>query len=455
MILSPKDKTQYKIPFKKRKHLNFDAMISRISLSIKTAYPPKAGRVFNQNDVVMGALACMFFQSPSLLEFQRQLDDPQQRNNLFTLFNMKGIPQDSQLRERLDDMDSEMYRDIFNGLFEQMRRDKVLEQYRLPLGDNGLYYVPIDGSTYHSSSSVSCDCCLTQKHANGKITYKHSVLQGAIVRPGLSQVIPLMPEAIKNSAEGYIKQDCEQKATKRFLEKLKQDHPRLPLLIGGDDLFSRTPIFDMLKQHDMHGIFTCKEGSHTHLYGLLNAIEDWSWHSTERTIGIKKPKKEIRRYRWCAQVPLNAQPDAPLVNVIEFQILDEHEKIKFKNVWVTDVTVDNENVSLLIDVARSRWKIENECFNTLKNQGYNMEHNYGHGKKHLSFNMYLSVLLAFFMHQILELTDAAYQACRKKFGSKKQLWNTIRTSINLFVFPHWYWLMDFILEPDGGQFKIS
>jgi hypothetical protein len=48
-----------------------------------------------------------------------------------------------------------------------------------------------------------------------------------------------------------------------------------------------------------------------------------------------------------------------------------------------------------------------------------MEHNFGHGEKHLSFNMYLSILLAFFMHQILELTDEAYQACRKKFGAKK------------------------------------
>jgi hypothetical protein len=454
VILSPKNKAQYKVPFKKRKHLNFDAMVVRISTSIKLACTPTSGTTYHQHDIAMGALACMFFQSPSLLEFQRQLDDLQQKNNLFTLFNMTNIPEDSQLRERLDNMDSEIYRGIFNTLFEQMRRDKALEQYRLPIGESGLYYVPIDGSTYHSSSTISCDCCLTQKHTNGTTTYKHSVLQGAIVRPGIAQIIPLFPEAIKNT-DGHEKQDCEQKAAKRFLEKLRQDHPRLPLLIGGDDLFSRTPIFDMLKAHDMHGIFTCKAGSHTHLYSLLDTLESWPWHSTEKMAGVKKPKKETRRYRWYNQLPLNSQPDAPLVNVIEYQILNELGNIVFKNVWVTNVAVDADNVTLLIEVGRSRWKIENECFNSLKNQGYHMEHNFGHGKKHLSFNMYLSILLAFFMHQILELTDAAYQACRKKFGSKKNLWNTIRTSINLFVFPQWYWLMDFILEPDGGQFKIS
>jgi hypothetical protein len=172
-------------------------------------------------------------------------------------------------------------------------------------------------------------------------------------------------------------------------------------------------------------------------------------------VGVKKPKKETRRYRWYNKLPLNAQPDAPLVNVLEYQILNALGNIVFKNVSVTNVAVDADNVTLLIEVGRSRWKIENEFFNSLKNQGYHMEHNFGHGKKHLSFTMYLSILLAFFMHQILELTDTAYQACRKKFGAKKNLWNTIRTSTNLFIFPQWYWLMDFILAPDGGQFNIS
>ena len=104
-------------------------MVNRISTSIKLACTPTSGTTYHQHDIAMGALACMFFQSPSLLEFQRQLDDLQQKNNLFTLFNMTNIPEDSQLRERLDNMDSEIYRAIFNNLFEQMRRDKALEQY--------------------------------------------------------------------------------------------------------------------------------------------------------------------------------------------------------------------------------------------------------------------------------------------------------------------------------------
>ncbi len=118
-------------------------------------------------------------------------------------------------------------------------------------------YIPVDGTVYRSSKKISCDCCLTQTHSNDTVTYKHTALQGAVVHPEIAQVIPLMPEAIKNT-DGQEKQDCEQSAAKRFLEQLKKDHPRLPILIG-DDLFSRVPIFDILKQHGMHGIFTVKK----------------------------------------------------------------------------------------------------------------------------------------------------------------------------------------------------
>ena len=83
----------------------------------------------------------------------------------------------------------------------------------------------------------------------------------------------------------------------------------------------------------------------------------------------------------------------------------------------------------------------------MKNQGYYMEHNYGHGKKHLAYNFYLLTLLAFFMHQVFELTDRQYQACRKKFGSKRHLWETLRSYIKIIVFETWDKLLAFALTP--------
>ena len=54
-----------------------------------------------------------------------------------------------------------------------------------------------------------------------------------------------------------------------------------------------------------------------------------------------------------------------------------------------------ERAELLMWGGRARWKIENETFNTLKNQGYHFEHNYGHGYQHLSVVLAMLMLLAF------------------------------------------------------------
>ncbi len=102
----------------------------------------------------------------------------------------------------------------------------------------------------------------------------------------------------------------------------------------------------------------------------------------------------------------------------------------------------------LVRAGRCRWKAENECFNVMKNQGYCMEHNYGHGKEYLAFNFYLLTLLAFLMHQIFELTDDYYHRCREKCGSKKHLWERMRSYISIIIFESWEQLLKFVLCPE-------
>jgi hypothetical protein len=107
----------------------------------------------------------------------------------------------------------------------------------------------------------------------------------------------------------------------------------------------------------------------------------------------------------------------------------------------------DSGINTLVKAGRCRWKNENECFNVMKNHGYCMAHNYGHGEKNLAFNFYLLTLLAFTMHQIFELSDRLYQACRKKLGSKKHLWETIRSYIKIIIFDTWERLLEYVLNP--------
>ena len=77
--------------------------------------------------------------------------------------------------------------------------------------------------------------------------------------------------------------------------------------------------------------------------------------------------------------------------------------------------------------GRARWKIENETFNTLKNQGYGYEHNYGHGEANLSVVFALLMMLAFLVDQVLQLCDPLFQGALEKLGSKRLLWERMRS----------------------------
>ena len=64
-----------------------------------------------------------------------------------------------------------------------------------------------------------------------------------------------------------------------------------------------------------------------------------------------------------------------MVNYLDYRI-EERWPDSYHNSWV-DISIDERNVSALTEIGRRRWKIENETFNTLKNQGYHIEHNTG------------------------------------------------------------------------------
>ncbi len=69
------------------------------------------------------------------------------------------------------------------------------------------------------------------------------------MNPGMSQVIALAPEEVKNT-DGSDKLDCESNAGKRLVEKVRADHPKLPIIIVADSLYSKQPFIEKLKEHE-------------------------------------------------------------------------------------------------------------------------------------------------------------------------------------------------------------
>lgn len=414
-----------------KKHLSFGSLVGFLSdLYLKVEDHRDVTKVEHSiRNTAMSGLAMMHFQSGSLLQFQRQLQEKEHRNNLSTLFGVDKIPSDTQMRDILDEVASEVARAGFKKFFARLQRGKYLEPFQVFPGQ---YLCSLDGTQYFGSEKVSCPHCLIREHKNGNTSYSHLILQATIVHPDQKQVIPLMPEEVCNE-DGTTKQDCELNAAKRILPKIRKEHPFLDLIINGDGLYSKQPMFELLGELKMHGIFVAKEDDHKPLF---------EWVSEQKKLKevtafeIVDEKMRRHRYEWINQVPLNGRTDSILVNFFRYQIIIDG-KATYKSAWVTDLAVTEQNIQTMVTAARARWKIENECFNTLKNQGYSIEHNFGHGQNNLSFNFFLLNLLAFFIHQILELTDGLYQKCRELYHTKKNLWENLRVLFGWFVFETW------------------
>ena len=210
----------------------------------------------------------------------------------------------------------------------------------------------------------------------------------------------------------------------------------------------RKDTIDELNAAKMSFILVAKPADHKVLFEWVNeliALGDGG------SLEIGDEKGRRHRYQWINQVPLNGSKDADLVNFFQYQLVAKTGKVTYKNSWVTDIEINENNVLTLVKAGRARWKIENETFNTLKNQGYHIEHNFGHGQQNLSMVFFVLNLLAFYVHQILELTDRLYHTVRySKFTSRKEYWNQLRCTIRILIFPSFESLLTFILSPERG-----
>jgi len=372
-------------------------------------------------DTLMSAFAMFSLKDPSLLAFdkRRRAD-----GNLKRVYDLERVPCDTQMRTTLDEVEPSEVKPLFKDVFGQVQhargeaqQDKTLEKYVFLEGN---YLLSLDGTGHFSSKKIHCDSCLERVNKKtGEVTYHHQILGAAIVHPDSKVVIPFAPEPIIKQ-DGETKNDCERNAAKRFFEQLRQDHPDLPLIVTEDALSSNAPHIRELEKHNLHYILGVKEGDHPFLFEQVAAAQQ-AGQTTElefHGIGVK------HQFRFLNQVPLNKSNQDLLVNFVEYWEITEKKTQHF--CWVTDITVTAKNVFQIMHGGRARWKIENETFNTLKNQGYHFEHNFGHGQKNLSVVFALLMMLAFLVDQTLELACRLFQAVLNKEGSRRSLWDHVR-----------------------------
>jgi hypothetical protein len=421
-----------------RKFICADALVSTVFYQFqKIPDPRKLPKTtpIKFVDILMSGLAVFGLKFPSLLQYDQNRGDIDV--NLRNLYHVTQAPSDTYLRERLDELDPIFIRPAFKKIFARLQRGKCLEEFEFL---DGYYLLSFDGTGEFSSGKVCCQQCCKKEHKDGSVTYYHQMLGCCIVHPEKSNVIPLCPEIIQNR-DGSEKNDCERNATKRFIENFKREHPHLKVIILADGLASNAPNIQLSEENGMKYIFGAKPGDHKFLFDSVESSEDTVYHE------ILDEKGFLHQFRYLNSVPLNKSNPDILVNFLEYMQTDPKGKETLFS-WVTNILITKDNVFTLMRGGRSRWKIENETFNTLKNLGYNFEHNYGHGKKYLSTILCLLMLLAFLIDQAQGIACSLFQAAKKLSGSFRCLWEKQRVLFEFVEISSWEWLYQLMVRKE-------
>jgi hypothetical protein len=393
-------------------------------------------------DAAVAAFSIFFTQSPSFLASQRLLKNKKGKSNLEKLFGVENIPSDRQIKNLLDTISPDFLYSLFWDAHKLSEEQAVLKKYESYAGQ---ILIANDGTETISSEKLHCQNCSHRKLRSGKTQYFHSVLLPVIVKAGISKVLALAPEFI-TPQDGHEKQDCERVATKRWVKRHAKHLKGWRYTMLGDDLYSNQPLCESFLEAELNFILVCKPDSHVELYRTLEFLEKSGSveEIVERHWNGRYYEKHI--YRFVNDLPLR-QEKPLLVNWVEMIVLREDtDKMEYHNSFITNHRLDKDNAIPVAQDGRTRWKSENEANNTLKNQGYNFEHNFGHGEEYLANFLATLNLLAFLLHTLLDLLDEEYQLLRKNLVTRKDFFNDFRTLLRYMIFESWESLMLFMLR---------
>jgi hypothetical protein len=202
----------------------------------------------------------------------------------------------------------------------------------------------------------------------------------------------------------------------------------------GDALCCCQPVAEAVLETGADFLFVCKPEGHKTLYEFLQGARLEERMAVQRRSG----KRSLTyRYRWIEGVPLRDGKDALQVNWIGVAIVDANGKTTYSGAFATSLAVTRDNVEEIATCVRARWKIENEGFNALKNNGYNLAHTFGHGKKHLAATFVAMNLFAFAFHTASDCLETLWTQAREAIGARARFFRDLHTITAYLPFQNW------------------
>jgi len=409
-----------------QQNLTFDELMRFLDTQFQAIPDHRASNArYSLVDTLKSAFAMFSLKCPSLLDFTKQTVPEQ--SNLHSIYRINGaIPCDNQMRGILDPLDPQHLRPLLRAFFLRLRQAGVIREYQYW---QQYSIISIDGVEHFSSTKVHCPSCSTRTHRNGSVSYHHAGLAAVLLHPHQPEVFPLEFEPILRQ-DGVQKNDCERTAAKRLCEQLDEHYPDLPILLVEDALYANAPHIRQITHYGWRYILNVKPDSHQSLEKQF-AGRQASGQVTERRQRDEQGAEHY--YAWTNGLCLCESAIDVKVNYLLYEQTTRDDQVK-RWTWITNLPLSARTVKKVMHAGRARWKIENETFNTLKNQGYHFEHNYGHGQQQLATVLALLMVLAFLIDQIQQRCGTLFRQLWKGLGTKAKLWATLHSVFRVLVF---------------------
>jgi len=404
--------------------VSMDSLVERVRQKLLSLPDPRNRSIgYSFHDLVMSGFAMFSLKYPSLHQFEHQTNS--ERENLHHLYQIEQLCTDAYLRKTLDAIDPSSLRELYVELFHLLKGVGVLKEYSML---DGQLICSVDGVQHFCSNQVHCSHCQERHHQNGKVTYSHSMLCAALVHPDQREVFLLGSEPILKQ-DGQDKNDCERNAAERLLDWMREHYQGCKLLFVEDALYANGPHLRRILKEGWNFIVNVKPSSHKALFRLFESRKQ---QRSVKSCTIQGEKGYTHRFWWDNNLPLNEAASDVRINFLYYEQESPSGQIQ-RFSWATSIPLSRANVERIMRIGRSRWKIENETFNTLKNQGYHFEHNYGHGYQFLSTALAYLMLLAFLVDQIFQRCSPLFQRIWQAAKTKRKLWELIRSVFSVRI----------------------
>ena len=410
-----------------QQNLTFDEMMRFLDREFQHLPDHRAGNALRYElaDVLKSAFAMFSLKRPSLLDFKKQT--VAEESNLRSIFRLQGaIPCDNQMRGILDPLDPSLLRPLFHAGFLRLRQAGIIREYQCW---QQFVIVSVDAVEHFSSTKVHCPSCITRKHRNGELSYHHAGLAAVLVHPAQTEVFPLDFEPILRH-DGAEKNDCERNAAKRLCAALDERYHDLAILLVEDALYANAPHLQQIIGYGWRYVLNVKPDAHQSLFKQFAGRQA---SGQVKELRLRNERGMQHYFAWTNNLCLNESAIDIKVNFLLYEQTSPDGQVK-RWTWITNLGLSARTVEKVMRAGRSRWKIENETFNTLKNQGYHFEHNYGDGQQHLATVLAMLMLLAFLVDQIQQRCSSLFRQLWKGLGTKAKLWSSMRNLFHVLVF---------------------